>query len=111
MQYALTQASAVAILVSEPVDFQTLQTNYAEKQEDLPNLHVKHYAIFEQHELQDTDKEIQCQAKGARPKEPMRPWSLQPFGRRMRSQASFKKEDPDKSFTDSPNTSSNFDKY
>ena len=43
MQYALIQASAVAIPVPEPVDFQTLQTTYMEKQEKLPNLHVEHY--------------------------------------------------------------------
>ena len=65
--------------------------NYQEKQEQIPNLHVEHYAIFEQHELQDTDEEIQCQVAGARPKDPTRPWSLQPFGRRTRSQASFVK--------------------
>ena len=91
MQYALMQASAAAIPVPEPIDFQTLQTNYQEKQEQLPNLHVEHYALFEQHTLQDTDEEIQCQAEGTRPKDPMRPWSLQPFGQRMRSQASFTK--------------------
>ena len=91
MQYALMQASAEAIPVPEPINFQTLQMNYQEKQEQLPNLHVEHYAIFEQHALQDTDKEIQHQAEGTRPKYPMRPWSLQPFGWRMRSQASFAK--------------------
>ena len=59
MQYALTQASAAAIPVPESVDFQMLQTTYTEKQEKLPNLHVKHYAIFEKQALQDADKEIQ----------------------------------------------------
>ena len=92
MQYALTQASAAAIPVPEPVDFQMLQTTYMEKQEKLPNLHIEHYAIFEQQALQDTDKEIQHQAEGARPKDPTRPWSLQPFGRRTRSQASFARQ-------------------
>ena len=74
MQYALTQASAMAIPVLEPVDFQTLQTNYQEKQEQIPNLHIEHYAIYKQHELQDTEEEIQCQAEGARPKDPTHPW-------------------------------------
>ena len=91
MQYALTQASVRAIPVPQPVNFQTLQMNYQEKQEPLPNLHIKHYAIFEQHKLQDTDEEIQCQVAGARPKDPKRTWSLQPFGRRTRSQTNFAK--------------------
>ena len=82
MQYTLTQASAMAIPVLEPVDFLTLQTNYQEKQEQIPNLHIEHYAIYEQHKLQDTEEEIQHQEEGARPKDPTRPWSLQPFGRR-----------------------------
>ena len=91
MQYTLTQASAMAIPVLEPVDFQTLQTNYQEKQEQIPNLHIEHYTIYEQHELQDTEEEIQHQEEGARPKDPFPPWSLQPFGRRTQSQASFAK--------------------
>ena len=82
MQYTLMQAFTTAIPVPEPVDFQTLQTSYQEKQEQIPNIHVEHYAIFEQHKLQDTDEEIQCETQGARPKDPTRPWSLQPFGRR-----------------------------
>ena len=51
MQYALTQASATAIPVPEPVDFQTLQMSYVEKHEPLPNLHIKHYAAYEQKAL------------------------------------------------------------
>ena len=89
MQYALTQASATAIPVPEPVDFQMLQTSYVEKHEPLPNLHVEHYAAYEQKALQEADAEIERQAAGARPKDPMRPWSGQPYGHRTRSQASF----------------------
>ena len=59
MQYALTQASATAIPVLEPVDFQKLQTLYVEKHEPLPNLHVKHYAAYEQKALQEANAEIE----------------------------------------------------
>ena len=89
MQYALTQASATAIPVPEPVDFQTLQMSYVEKHEPLPNLHSKHYAAYEQKALQEANAEIERQATGARLKDPMRPWSGQPYGCRTRSQASF----------------------
>ena len=89
MQYALTQASATTIPVPEPIDFQTLQTLYVEKHEPLPNLHVEHYAVYEQQALQEADAEIERQSTGARPKDPTRPWSGQPYGHRTRSQASF----------------------
>ena len=92
MQYALTQASATAIQVPEPVDFQMLQTLYAEKHEPLPNLHVKHYAVYEHKALQEADAEIEREATGARPKDPTRPWSGQPYGCRTRSQASFARQ-------------------
>ena len=89
MQYALTKASATAIPVPELIDFQTLQTSYVEKCEPLPNLHVEHYAVYEQKALQEADAEIERQATGARLKDPTRPWSGQPYGCRTRSQASF----------------------
>ena len=89
MQYALTQASAMVIPVPEPVDFQMLQTSYVEKHEPLPNLHVEHYAAYEQKALQEADAEIERQATGVRLKDPTRPWSGQSYGRRTRSQASF----------------------
>ena len=89
MQYALTQASATAMPIPEPVDFQTLQTSYTEKHEPLPNLHIKHYAVYEQQALQEADAEIERQSTGARPMDPTRPWSGQPYGHRTRSQASF----------------------
>ena len=89
MQYALTQASATAIPVLEPTDYQTLQTWYVKKHEPLPNLHVKHYAAYEQQALQEADAEIERQSTGARPTNPTRPWSGQPYGHRTRSQASF----------------------
>ena len=91
MQYALTQASASAIPVPEPVDFQMLQTSYVKKQEPLPNLHIEHYAVYEQKALQEADAEVERQATGARPMDPPRPWSGQPYGHRTRSQASFAK--------------------
>ena len=40
------------------------------KPEQIPNLHIEHYAIFKQHELQDTDDKVQCQVEGTRPKTP-----------------------------------------
>ena len=91
MQYALTQASAMAIPVPEPVDFQMLQTSCVEKQEPLPNLHIEHYAVYEQKALQEADAEVERQATGARLMDPTRPWSGQPYGHRTRSQASFAK--------------------
>ena len=92
MQYALTQASATAIPVPEPVDFQTLQTSCVEKQEPLPNLHKEHYAVYEQKALQEADAEVgERQATDARPTDPTRPWSGQPYGHQTRSQASFAK--------------------
>ena len=66
MQYALTQASALAIPVPEPVDFQMLQMSYVKKQEPLPNLHIEHYAVYEQKALQEADAEVERQATGAR---------------------------------------------
>ena len=81
MQYALTQAAATAIPVPELVDFQMLQTSCVEKQEPLPNLHNEHYAVHEQKELQEADAEVERQATGARPTDPTRPWSGQPYGR------------------------------
>ena len=92
MQYALTQASAMAIPVPEPVDFQMLQMSYVEKHEPLPNLHVKHYAAYEQKALQEADAEIERQVADARLKDPTRPWSGQPYGCRTRSQASFARQ-------------------
>ena len=89
MQYALTQASATAIPVPEPVDFQMLQTSYVEKHEPFPNLHVEHYAVYEQKALEEADAEVERQATGARPTDPTRPWSGQSYGHRTRSQASF----------------------
>ena len=89
MQYTLTQASAMAIPVPEPIDFQTLQTSYVEKHEPLPNLHIEHYAVYEQQALQEADAEIERESTGARPMDPTRPWSGQPYGCRTRSQASF----------------------
>ena len=89
MQYILTQASVTAIPVLEPIDFQTLQMSYVEKHEPLPNLHVKHYAVYEQKALQEADAEIERQSTGARLMDPTRPWSGQPYGHRTRSQASF----------------------
>ena len=91
MQYALTQASASAIPVLQPVDFQMLQTSYVEKQEPLPNLHIKHYAVYEQKALQEADAEVERQAAGARPTDSTRPWSGQPYGCQTGSQASFAK--------------------
>ena len=88
MQYALTQASATAIPVPEPIDFQTLQMSYVEKHEPLANLHVEHYAVYEQKALQEADAEIERQATGARLTDPTRPWSGQPYGHRTRSLAS-----------------------
>ena len=73
MQYALTQASATTIPVPEPVDFQTLQASYTEKHKPLPNLHVAHYAVYEQQALQEADEEIERQSTGARPTNPTRP--------------------------------------
>ena len=55
----------------------------------MPNLHVEHYAIYEQQALQEADEEIQRQSTGARLIDPTRPWSGQPFGHQTRSQASF----------------------
>ena len=75
MQYALTQASAMAIPVPEPIDFQTLQMSYVKKHEPLPNLHVKHYAVYDEQALQEADAEIERQSTGARPMDPTRPWS------------------------------------
>ena len=89
MQYVLTQASAMAIPVPESVDFQTLQMSYVEKHEPFPNLHIKHYAAYEQKALQEANAEIERQATGVRPKDPTRPWSGQPYGGRTSSQASF----------------------
>ena len=66
-----------------------LQTLYVEKHELLPNLHIEHYAAYEQKALQEANTEIERQAAGARPKDPTRPWSGQPYGHRTRSQASF----------------------
>ena len=80
MQYTLTQASATAIPVLEPVDFQTLQTSCVEKQEPLPNLHKEHYTVYEQKALQEADAEVERQATGARLMDPTRPWSGQPYG-------------------------------
>ena len=91
MQYALTQAAATTIPVPELVDFQMLQTSCVEKQEPLPNLHKEHYAVFEQKELQEADAEVKRQATGARPTDPTRPLSGQPYGYQTRSQASFAK--------------------
>ena len=91
MQYTLTQVAATAIPVLEPVNFQMLQTSCVEKQEPLPNLHKEHYAIYEQKELQEADAEVERQATGARPMDPTRPWSGQPYARQTRSQASFAK--------------------
>ena len=79
MQYALTQASAMAIPVPEPIDFQMLQTSYVEKQEPLSNLHVKHYAVYEQKALQEADAEVERQSTGARLTDPTRPWLGQPY--------------------------------
>ena len=62
-----------------------------EKQEPLPNLHKEHYAVYEQKELKEADAEVERQATGARPMDPTRPWSGQPYGHRTRSQASFAK--------------------
>ena len=92
MQYALTQASAMAIPVPEPIDFQMLQTSYVEKQEPLPNLHIKHYAVFEQKALQEANAEVERQSTGARLMDPTRPWSGQPYSHRTRSQASFARQ-------------------
>ena len=80
MQYALTQASAMAIPVPEPVDFQMLQTSCVEKQEPFPNLHIEHYAVYEQKALQEANAEVERQATGARPTDPTRPWSGQSYG-------------------------------
>ena len=80
MHHALTQASATAIPVPEPVDFQMLQISCVEKQEPLPNLHKEHYAVYEQKALQEADAEVERQATGARPMDPTRPWSGQPYG-------------------------------
>ena len=92
MHYALTQASATAIPVREPIDFQMLQTLYVEKHEPLPNLHVEQYAVYEQHALQEADAEVERQANGGRPTAPTRPWSGYPYGCRTRSQASFARQ-------------------
>ena len=89
MQYALTQASAMAIPVPEPVDFQMLQMSYVAKQEPLPNLHVEHYAVYEQKALQEANAEVERQSTGVRLMNPTRPWSGQPYGCQTRSQASF----------------------
>ena len=91
MQYALTQASATVIPVLEPVDFQMLQTSCVEKQEPLSNLHIEHYAVYEQKALQEANAEVERQATGARPMDPTRPWSGQPYSCQTRSQASFAK--------------------
>ena len=80
MQYALTQTSAMAIPVLEPVDFQMLQTSCVEKQEPLPNLHIEHYAVYEQKALLEADAEEEIKATGARLTDPTRPWSGQPYG-------------------------------
>ena len=85
MQYALNQASAMAILVPEPVDFQMLQTSCVEKQEPLPNLHREHYAVYEQKALPEADAEVERQATGTRLMNPTRPWSGQPYGHQTRS--------------------------
>ena len=77
--------------VLELVDFQTLQTSCVEKQEPLPHLHKEHYAVYEQKELQEANAEVERQATGARPMDPTRPWSGQPYGHRTRSQVSFAK--------------------
>ena len=80
MQYALTQASATAIRVLEPVDFQMLQTSCDEKQEPLPNLHIEHYAVYEQKALQEADTEVERKATGTRLTDPTGPWSGQLYG-------------------------------
>ena len=92
MQYALTQASAMAIPVPEPVDFQMLQTSCVESKEPLPNLHIEHYAVYEQKALQEADAEVETQATGARPMDPTRPWLGQPYVHRTQSQASSAKQ-------------------
>ena len=92
MQYTLSQAAATAIPVPEPVDFQTLQTTYTEKNQPLLNLHVEKYLFYEKHALQEADEEIVKQAAGGRPTDPTRPWSGQPYGCRTQSQASFARQ-------------------
>ena len=58
MQYALTQASAAAIPVPEPIDFQTLHTTSEGMPKEISNLHTEHYAHYEKHERQEVDEEI-----------------------------------------------------
>ena len=75
MQYALSQAASMVIPVPEPIDFQSL--------------HIEHYAHYEKHEIQEADEEIKQEERGARPKDPTRPWTIQPIECRTHSQASF----------------------
>ena len=77
-----------------------LQTSCVEKQEPLPNLHIEHYAVYEQKALQEADAEVERQAAGARPMDPTRPWSGQPYGHQTRNQASWPKDDLDRSIID-----------
>ena len=86
MQYALMQAAAIAIPVSEPIDFQTLPNRPCP---DILNLHFKHHKQFETFEIQEANDKIQQESQGTRPKDHMRPWSTHPFGRWIRSQTSF----------------------
>ena len=46
MQHTLSQASAAAVPVPEPIDFQSLHTTLEGTEKELPNLHVEHSAYY-----------------------------------------------------------------
>ena len=89
MQYTLNQAASTVIPVPEPTDFQSLHTTSKGIVQKLPNIHIEHYAHYKKHELQEANKEVERETREARPKDPTHPWTIQPFGGKTCSQASF----------------------